>query len=84
VPADVLEQEKSIYRAQMQDSGKPEHILERIVEGKLNKFYEEACLMEQPYIKDPSMTVNELVQQVNALVGENIVVRRFARFEVGG
>jgi elongation factor Ts len=84
VPASVLEEERSVYRAQVQDSGKPDHILERIVDGKLEKFYEEACLMEQPFIKDPAITVKELVQRVNALVGENIVVRRFVRYEIGG
>ena len=57
VPAEVLEEEKAIYRAQMEDSGKPEHILDRIVEGKLQKFYEEICLMEQPFIKDTAITV---------------------------
>jgi elongation factor Ts len=84
IPEEVLEENKAGYRAQMGDSGKPEHILDRIVEGKLQKFYEEACLMEQPYIKDTAITVRELVQQRNALLGENIVVRRFVRFEVGG
>jgi elongation factor Ts len=84
VPAEELEKEKSIYRAQMQDSGKPEHIIDRVVEGKLAKYYEEVCLMEQPFIKDTALTVKELVQQHNALLGENIVVRRFARFEIGG
>lgn len=84
VPTELLEEEKSVYLAQVQDSGKPEHILERIVEGKLEKFYEEVCLVEQPFIKDPSITVKELVQQANALLGENIVVRRFSRFEVDG
>lgn len=84
VPAEVLAEEKAVYRAQMQDSGKPEHIVERIVEGKLEKFYEEACLLDQPFIKDTAMTVGELVQQTNALLGENIVVRRFVRFEIGG
>lgn len=84
VPSDVLDQEKAVYRAQIQDSGKPEHILERIVEGKLSKFYEELCLLEQPFIKDTALSVRELVQQRNALLGENIVVRRFVRFEVGG
>jgi elongation factor Ts len=84
VPSQALEEEKAIYRAQMADSGKPENIVERIVEGKLQKFYEENCLMEQPFIKDPSITVGELVKQKNALLGENIVVRRFARLEVGG
>jgi elongation factor Ts len=84
VPAGLVEEEKSVYRAQMADSGKPEAILEKIVEGKLAKFYEELCLMEQPFIKDTAITVQELVQQHNALLGENIVVRRFARFEIGG
>ena len=84
VPADVLEQEKAKYLAEMQDSGKPAPVLERVVEGKLKKFYEESCLLEQPFIKDPAITVRELVQQRNALLGENVVVRRFVRFEVGG
>lgn len=84
VPAQVLEQQKAEYRAQMQDSGKPEPIIERIVEGKLAKFYEEACLSQQPFIKDTAITVEELVKQRNAILGENIVVRRFVRFEVGG
>ena len=84
VPVEVIEEEKAIYRAQMQDSGKPEHILERIAEGKMEKFYEETCLLDQPFIKDTSMTIAELVQTSNARLGENIVVRRFARLEVGG
>ena len=84
VPPEVLEAEKSIYRVQMKDSGKPEHILEQIIEGKLTKFYEQVCLMEQPFIKDSAFTVSELVQQNNALLGENIVIRRFVRFEIGG
>ena len=84
VPASLLEEEKQVYRAQMKDSGKPEEILDRIVEGKLGKLYEEICLMEQPFIKDTAITVRELVQQLNALLGENIVVRRFVRFEIGG
>lgn len=84
VPSQVLEEERATYRAQMADSGKPDNIVDRIVEGKLQKFYEENCLLEQPFIKDPSVTVGELVRQKNALLGENIVVRRFARLEVGG
>jgi elongation factor Ts len=84
VPDQIVEEEKAVYRAQMADSGKPDHIIDRIVEGKLNKFYEEVCLMEQPFIKDTAITVRELVQQRNALLGENIVVRRFVRFEIGG
>jgi elongation factor Ts len=84
VPADVIEVEKERARAEMQDSGKPESIVERIVEGKLKKFYEETCLMEQPFIKDTALTVGELVQEKNAKLGENVVVRRFVRFEIGG
>lgn len=84
VPAEVLEKEKEIVRAEMQGSGKPDAIIERIVEGKLKKFYEETCLMEQAFIKDTALTVRELVQDKNAKLGENIVVRRFARLEIGG
>jgi len=84
IPAQVLEEKKAEYRAELKDSGKPDQIVERIVEGKLAKFYEETCLLEQPFIKDPSITIKELVQQKNALLGENIVLRQFARLEVGG
>lgn len=84
VPVEVVEEEKARYRAEVQDSAKPDHIIERIVEGKLQKFYEEACLMEQPFIKDTAITVGDLVNQRNALLGENIVVRQFARLEIGG
>jgi elongation factor Ts len=84
VPLEVLEKKKALYRAQMQDQNKPPHILERIVEGKLAKFYEDACLLQQPFIKDPDITVGDLVRQTNARLGENVVVRRFVRFEVGG
>jgi elongation factor Ts len=84
VPADVLEEEKAKYRSELTNSDKPANVIDRIVEGKLEKFYEEACLFEQPFIKEPSMTVKELVQQSNALLGENVVVRRFVRLEVGG
>ncbi len=82
VPASVIEEAKAEYREQMLD--KPDAVLDRIVEGKLSKFYEEACLLEQPFIKDPGITIGDLVQQRNAQLGENIVVRRFVRFEVGG
>jgi elongation factor Ts len=84
VPVEVVEKEKAIYRAQMQDSGKPDHVVERIVEGKLQKFYEDTCLFHQPFIKDSAMTVGALIQEKNALLGENIIVRRFVRYEIGG
>ena len=84
VPNDVVEQEKADYREQMEDQGKPEHILDRIVEGKLKKFYQEVCLLEQPFIKDDSKKIGLLVTEMIAALGENIVLRRFSRFEVGG
>jgi len=67
----------------MQDAGKPEHIIDRIVEGKLQKFYTEVCLLEQPFIKDDDLTVKDLIAQTIARTGENIRVRRFVRYELG-
>lgn len=83
VPAEVLEQEKAIYRTQLADEKKPDHVIERIIEGKLAKFYEETCLVEQPFIKDPSLKVKDLVTASIAKLGENIRIRRFARLAVG-
>jgi elongation factor Ts len=83
VPADVLERERSVYRAQMENSGKPPAVIEKIVEGKLGSFYEQACLLDQPSIRDPKMTVNAMLQAVIAKLGENIGVARFVRFKVG-
>jgi elongation factor Ts len=84
VPADVLEQERARYRAQLGDTDKPPQIIEKIVEGKLARFYEENCLLEQPFIRDDSIKVKDLITTTIARLGENIVVRRFARLEVGG
>jgi elongation factor Ts len=83
VPEDVVEHEREIYRAQMADSGKPAPVVERIVEGKLNKFYEEMCLLNQPFIKDGNIIIKDLLAQLIAKLGENIVIRRFVRYEVG-
>jgi len=83
VPQALLEHEASILRAQAGNSGKPEAVLERIVEGRIEKFYGEICLLEQPFVKDPKLRVRDLVAQAVARVGENIIVRRFSRFEVG-
>lgn len=83
IPQEVIEKEKEIYREQLRNSGKPEHVIEKIVEGKMEKFYEEACLYEQAYIKDPSITVEELIKSHIAKFGENIRVKRFARFRIG-
>jgi elongation factor Ts len=83
IPAEVIEAKKKIYLAQMEDSGKPEHVIDKIVEGKLQKYYQEVCLVQQPFIKDEGLTVQDVVTQVAAKLGENIVVRRFVRFELG-
>jgi len=83
VPADVLERERSVYRAQMENSGKPPAVIEKIVEGKLGSFYEQACLLDQPSIRDPKQTVTVLIQAAIAKLGENISVARFVRFKLG-
>jgi elongation factor Ts len=83
VPAAVLDKEKEIYRAQAAAQGKPAQVQEKIAEGKLKEFYSNVCLMEQPFIRDGKQTVGQLVQEKIALIKENIVVRRFARFKVG-
>lgn len=84
VPADVIAKEKESYQAQIGDSNKPPEVIERIIEGKLAKFYEENCLTEQPFIKDDSKRIKDIVNETVAKLGENIIVRRFARLEVGG
>ncbi|RKY96330.1 MAG: translation elongation factor Ts [Candidatus Hydrothermota bacterium] len=83
IPEEIVEKEKEIYRAQLEGSNKPPHIIEKIVEGKLEKFFQEAALLEQPFIKDPQKTVGDLVKEYIAKFGENIVIRRFARFRLG-
>jgi elongation factor Ts len=83
VPELTIEMEKKIYQVQASESGKPEKVVEKMVEGKLSKFFSDVCLVEQPFIKDPSRTVGALVTDAIAKIGENIVVRRFARFQLG-
>lgn len=83
VPADVLERERGIYRAQMENSGKPQNVIDKIVEGKLGAFYEQVVLVDQPSIRDPKTTVGQNIQAVIAKLGENIGVARFVRFKVG-
>ena len=83
VPAEVLEKEKSIYSAQVEGSGKPAKIIDKIVEGKLGSFYTQAVLLDQPSIRDPAVTIQQLVAETSAKVGENITISRFARFRVG-
>ncbi|MFC1823683.1 translation elongation factor Ts [Thermodesulfobacteriota bacterium] len=83
VSSETLSQEKEIYAAQARESGKPENIIEKIVDGKMNKFYSEACLLEQSYIKNPDTTIQDLVNEMMAKTGENILIKRFARFQLG-
>ncbi len=85
VPKEVLEQEKEVYRKRAQQEGKPPHIIEKIVEGRLKQFYEQVCLLKQPYVKDPALKtrIEDLLADLAAKLNENIVIKRFARFEVG-
>jgi elongation factor Ts len=83
VPKEVIEKEKEIYRAQIKDSGKPENVIEKIIEGKIEKFYKDVCLLEQQFIKDDSKTVDAIVKEKIAKLGENIIIKRFVRFVVG-
>ena len=84
MPEEAVAKEKEIYREQMATSGKPPQVVDKIVEGKLDKWYSEVCLMEQPFVKDPDITVKDLLTATIAQLGENMKVRRFARLEVGG
>ncbi len=83
VPDEVLAKEREIYRAQFDDSGKPENVVEKIVEGKLEKYFSEICLYEQAFVKDPDKTIQQLVTETIAQLGENVNLRRFARFALG-
>lgn len=83
VPEEEVEKEREILVHQVVNEGKPEHVADRIVEGRLGKFYEQICLLDQPFIKDPSITVKDLLNEKISKIGENIVIRRFTRYEVG-
>lgn len=83
IPAEEVERERAVYAAQVAEEGKPENIRDKIVEGKLKKWYQEQALLEQPFVKDPDKTVDQLVTEVSAKTGEKITVGRFARFQVG-
>ena len=84
VPEDVIEGEREVYRALAEKEGKPEQVWDRIVEGRLKKFYSEVCLLEQPYVRDDQMTVGEYVKETMGRLGENITVCRFVRYQLGG
>lgn len=83
IPQEVLEHERQLYRAQALEEGKPEGVLDKIVEGRMNKFYQDVCLLEQSFIRDEDKTIDVVIKEANARTGENIVVRRFVRFELG-
>jgi elongation factor Ts len=83
VPAEAIEKEKSIYRAQMENSGKPAHVLDKIVDGKLNSYYSQFVLLEQPSIRDPNVTVGQMTAAATAKTGENITIGRFVRYRIG-
>jgi elongation factor Ts len=83
VSEEIVSKEKEIYRAQALETGKPENIVDKIVEGKLQKFYKENCLLQQPYVRDPDITVEDVINEVIAKIGENISVRRFVRYQIG-
>ncbi len=83
IPDSVIEHEKEVLKAQALEEGKPEKVLEKMVEGRIDKFYKEKCLLEQSFIKDPDKTIEQLVHEAIARIGENISIRRFSRYEVG-
>ncbi|MDH3885588.1 MAG: translation elongation factor Ts [Desulfobacterales bacterium] len=83
IPEEIVESEKDIYRAQALDMGKPENILDKIVEGKLKKFYEDNCLLNQPFVRDPDISVADLMNELIAKIGENITIKRFVRYQIG-
>ncbi|MFP3911499.1 MAG: translation elongation factor Ts [Desulfobacteraceae bacterium] len=83
IPESVLAKEREIYATQAKESGKPEKVIEKIVEGKLSKFFSEACLLEQPFVKNPDVTVQDLLNDMIAKTGEKVVINRFVRFQLG-
>ena len=83
LPADVLEKERAIYTAQALEMGKPANVVDKIVDGRIKKFHAEVCLLEQPYVKNPDVTVKDLLNETVAKIGENINIRRFVRFQLG-
>jgi len=83
VPQTIIEREKDIYRAQAQEIGKPEKMIDKIAEGKLNKFYKDSCLLLQPYVRDPSVSIQDVLNDLIVKIGENITIKRFSRIQIG-
>lgn len=84
IPADVVDKEKEIYRAQALEMGKPEKMLDKIIEGKMTKFYKDSCLMNQMYVRDTTLTISDVLNDMIAKTGEKITINRFARYQIGG
>jgi elongation factor Ts len=84
VPEEIVQREEEIYRAQAIETGKPDNILDKIVQGKMEKFYKESCLLEQQYVRNPDITVEDLIHETVAKAGENMAIRRFVRYQLGG
>ncbi len=83
IPAELIDREKAIYIAQARETGKPENVIEKIIEGKMAKFIKESCLMNQPYVKNPDITIADLLNELIAKIGENISIKRFVRYQIG-
>ena len=83
VPEETVQRERDIYQAQAAETGKPENVITKIVDGKMNKFFKENCLLDQPYVRDPDLTVEDVLNELIAKIGENITIRRFVRFQTG-
>jgi elongation factor Ts len=83
LPEDIVEREKEIYRAQALESGKPEKVVDKIIDGKMKKFVSEVCLLKQAYVRDPDLTIEDLLNELKVKTGENVIIRRFARFQLG-
>ena len=83
VDTELVEKEREIYRAQMREQGKPENIIDKIVEGKIDKYFSEVCLLEQKFVKDPEVTIENYLKSVIGKLRENMVIKRFARYEIG-
>ncbi len=83
IPLEILEREKRIYEEQLKELGKPDHVIPKIIEGKLEKFYKENVLLEQPFIKNPEITIQDLLNELMAKTGEKIIIKRFCRFQIG-
>jgi elongation factor Ts len=84
IPEDIIAKEKEIYKAQALEMGKPENMLDKIVEGKMNKFYKDSCLMNQIYVRDTSLTISDLLNEMIGKTGEKITIKRFVRYQIGG